>query len=496
MDRPRATRLSDLLDRAAAEYPDSPAITDHTGSWTYRELDNRVRALAGWLRDQGIGRGDRVLVRLPNVREMSLALFGITRIGAIFVPINPAMKEFHLRGVIADAEPALILTDGRTAAEVGKLTDAPVHDLGEVSSLLETHAHGTADAEPEDVGVLIYTSGSTAGPKGVVCPQAQMVFSADAIDAVLGHRQDDVVFCRVPLSFDYGLYQLIMACQAGAHVVLSGSRPDYKLLSDIAESGATVVPVVPSMGAMLVWLSEREQAVPAVRMITSTGAALPQATIDGLRVAFPNAVVVRMYGTTECKRITVMPPAEEAEREGSVGPALPGTNVVIVDANGTPLPVGEIGEITVTGPNVMAGYWRAPELSAKTFRWDAEAGVTRLHTGDYGRLDEDGYVYFDGRRDDMFKRKGVRMSTLEIEAAAMDVDGVRKAAVLPPTEDRDLTICVESDLGPGAVLRALAKRLESAKVPAVCHVFEQFPLTPNGKNSLKELRALVESRSS
>src|SRR5262249_14621558 len=154
----------------------------------------------------------------------------------------------------------------------------------------------------------------------------------------------------------------------------------------------------------------------------------------------------------------IMPPELDRERPQSVGYPLPGTTVLILDPDGQPVPPGRIGEIVVTGPHVMPGYWRAPELSADTFRRDDRTGELRLHTGDYGSLDGDGFLYFDGRRDDMFKRKGIRMSTIEIEAAAMDIPGVRTAAVLPPSADRDLAIFVASELAPHVVLRELARR--------------------------------------
>jgi acyl-CoA synthetase (AMP-forming)/AMP-acid ligase II len=192
--------------------------------------------------------------------------------------------------------------------------------------------------------------------------------------------------------------------------------------------------------------------------------------------------MARMFGTTECKRISIMPPESDLERPASVGLPLPGTDVVILDDAGRPQPAGQTGEIVVGGPHVMPGYWRAPAITARTFRRDERTGRVWLHTGDYGHLDDDGYLYFEGRRDDMFKHKGARVSTLEIEAAAMDIPGIRGAVVTPPANGSDLEICVATELSPHTVLRELAARLESAKVPAVCHVVDEIPLTLNGKN--------------
>jgi acyl-CoA synthetase (AMP-forming)/AMP-acid ligase II len=228
-----------------------------------------------------------------------------------------------------------------------------------------------------------------------------------------------------------------------------------------------------------------------VRLFTNTGAALPQATMETLRIQFPGARVARMFGISECKRVSIMAPESELDRPDSVGLPLPGTEVTIADEAGRPLPAGHTGEIVVRGRHVMAGYWRAPEITVRTFRRDSHTGQVSLYTGDYGHLDEDGYLYFEGRRDDMFKHRGARVSTLEIEAAALDIPGIRGAVVVPPADGEELTICVATELAARVVLHELSKRLEAAKVPSVCHVMVDIPLTLNGKSERKQLAALI-----
>lgn len=479
--------LHGLLEETVSVRPDAVAVRDQSGALDYARLDELSRRAASWLRDRGVGHGDRVLVQVPNGRELVVLMYGCSRVGAVFVPLNPGMKAFHLKSVVENSEPRLAVTGE------GRIPGVPTHELGPAwAELTECDPDDSPDTVTgEDIAVLIYTSGSTAAPKAVVSRHAQMVFAASAIGTVLGYRPDDVVFCRLPMSFDYGLYQILLSCLAGAELAISGTGTDLTLLRQIRETGATVVPVVPSLAGMLVKLAGRDPGVASVRLFTNTGAALPQSTIDALREAFPGVKVARMFGITECKRITIMPPGLDTERPESVGLPLPGTRVEILDEQGHPLPPGETGEIVVSGPHVMSGYWRAPELTARTYRTDAATGLTRLHTGDYGRLDEDGYLYFDGRRDDMFKYRGTRTSTVEIEAAAMDIPGVRAAAVLVPDDRHDLTICVDADLRPDEVLRGLAERLEPAKVPPVCHVLAEFPLTLNGKNARTELAELI-----
>jgi acyl-CoA synthetase (AMP-forming)/AMP-acid ligase II len=478
------TSLHALLDEAAAAAPGACAIRDTHDAWTYSRLARLSHAFGNWLGERGVSAGDRVLVQAPNCRELAAIMFGCSRRGVIFVPVNPGMKPFHLRSVFGNCEPRLALVDYGTAGTIRGLARGEVHELPAVWPDVENGSYLPAPggAAGRDTAVLIYTSGSTAAPKAVICPHAQMVFAATAINARLGYRADDVIFCRLPLSFDYGLYQILLACLARAELVLTGHGPDVTLLRRIRQTGATVVPVVPSLAGMLSTLAERDPGPTSVRLFTNTGAALAQATIDGLRRRFPGARVARMFGTTECKRISIMPPESELERPASVGLPLPGTEVVIMDDADGALPAGRTGEIVVGGPHVMAGYWRAPEVTARTFRRDEHTGRVWLHTGDYGHLDEDGYLYFAGRRDDMFKHKGARVSTLEIEAAAMDVPGVRGAVVAPPAGGGELEIRVATELAPQVVLRELAARLEAAKVPAVCHVVDEIPLTLNGKS--------------
>jgi acyl-CoA synthetase (AMP-forming)/AMP-acid ligase II len=489
-----------LLDDAVADSADANAVRDATGVWNYGEVSSWSHAVDTWLSAVGVEAGDRVVVQLPTTRELVATYFGVSRRGAVFVPLNPAMKQFHLRSVVRNAEPRLLVVADGDVEAVRQATGLPVYGFTsfwrEVSALRERGAHHQVDAatvRPDDIAVLVYTSGSTAEPKGVICPHAQVTFASRALQAELRYRPDDVVFCRFPLSWDYGLYKVLLSCLGRSEIVLAGVESDLLLLKRMREVGATVVPVVPSLASMIAMLAERDsEPPPPVRMITNTGAALPASAIAKLRETFPGVRVVRQFGQTECKRISIMPPERDGELPESVGRPLPGTTVRIMDAGGAELAVGRIGEIVVTGPHVMPGYWRAPELTARTFRPDPRTGTVRLHTGDYGRLDENGYLYFEGRRDDMFKRKGIRMSTLEIEAAAMDIPGVRAAGAIPPTDTRDLALCVATELSPHVVLRELAKRLEQAKVPAICHVVEDIPLTAHGKNAAKELALLVE----
>ena len=252
-----------------------------------------------------------------------------------------------------------------------------------------------------------------------------------------------------------------------------------RLLAALAESGTSVLPAVPSLATSLAALVSRRPApLPRLRLLTNTGAAMPDRVLSDLRGRLPTLRVRLMYGLTECKRATIMPEDEDLRRPGACGRALPGTEVFAVDGDGVRLPAGETGELVVRGPNVMAGYWRSPEQTARRFRL-AEGLFPQLHTGDYGWLDADGYLYFAGRRDDMYKERGFRVSTIEMEAAASRVRGVHAAAVLPFGDGA--TLFVQSGLSPHEVLRLLRDEIDEVKVPARCVVVPEMPLNANGK---------------
>ncbi|GGY05648.1 class I adenylate-forming enzyme family protein [Streptomyces hiroshimensis] len=490
-----------FLGRAAAAAPDAPAVRDREGVWTYARLDAAARAFAERLTQLGVRPGERVLARTGSTRAFLAMLYGTWRHGAVFVPVSPAMRAFHLKSVLADADPAVVVV---TAAERDGAEGLPWPAGAQVLVAEETDFTPVAPAGlpggspappvPHDrLALLIYTSGSTAAPKAVACPHAPVAFAARAIAARLRYGPGDVVLTAVPLSFDYGLYQALLCALAGAELLLSDADGHARLLGFAHEHGATVVPLVPSLGELLVRLAQRDRRPTKIRMFTNTGAALNPPLIASLRDRFPGARVVPMFGTTECKRITVLEPDGDLARPGSVGTALPGTEVLVVDEEGRPLPPGETGEIAVRGPHIMAGYWNAPEPTALRFRAAEGDGGLTLHTGDYGRLDADGHLYFQGRRDDLFKRRGLRMSAVEIEAAALDVDGVEAASLLVPEDGRDMVLFTVGTLTADETLARLAERLEQAKVPETCHVLPALPLTANGKTDRKQLKTYLEN---
>jgi acyl-CoA synthetase (AMP-forming)/AMP-acid ligase II len=507
-----ARLLHDLLDLAARRWPRRTALSTPEGALTYAELAARSRRAGALLAGRGVRRGDRVVITATDGLGTTAMLYGASRVGAAFSVLHEQVRGAPLAHVLADCEPALLVTDAPEAADTAR-------HAGVATALLERDVEedgpgagpgpgprdvpgdpGTLGVDPGTLGVdpacLIYTSGTTSLPKAVVCTHQQMLFAATAIHSRLNYRADDVIYCPLPLSFDYGLYQLFLAALSGAQLRLgNAAEAGPPLMRTLEATGATVLAGVPSVSDRLSWLLTRGrqrhgQPLPALRLLTNTGAALPETTMASLRSGLPGLRIQVMYGLTECKRAAIMPPDGDLERPGSSGIPLPGTEMFVVSDDGERQPPGEIGQFVVRGPHVMAGYWRRPELSAERFP-RAEGLFPQLVTGDWGWMDEEGYVYFSGRRDDLYKERGFRVSCTEVEAAACRVAGVDAAAVLPPGESRTALLAVVTELPEGEVVARMREEIEPFKIPRRCVRLAELPVNGNGKVDRKALAALV-----
>ncbi|WP_034263774.1 class I adenylate-forming enzyme family protein [Actinospica robiniae] len=489
-----STLLHHILDEAAELRPDAPALTHADRTLTYAELAEASRHAATRLAETGVKRGDRVVVIMPNHSGTVALTYACSRIGAVFVLLHEQVRGAGLRHVYDDAEPTLVVTADPDARETAVSCGIHVADLEDLTTPPPSPGVSlSADAVlTVDPICLIYTSGSTGMPKAVVSTHAQLLFAAQAIQGCLGYRPDDTVYAPLPLSFDYGLYQVFLAALGGAHVWLGASSDvGPALLRNLRRSRATVLPGVPSLADNLAKMLERYGGDLHLRLLTNTGAAMPVQTLATLRQHVPTLKVQLMFGLTECKRVSIMPPDEDLRRPGASGLPLPGTEVLVLDEDGHPVPPGTIGELVVRGPHVMAGYWRRPELTEQRFP-RIHGLFPELHSGDYGWLDEDGFLYFSGRRDDVYKSHGYRVSSTEVEAAALRVPGVEAAAVLSPTAERPYPVLFAvSKLDPVELLARLREELEPYKVPDRCELLPELPLTGNGKTDRKALAATL-----
>ncbi|MFB0840129.1 class I adenylate-forming enzyme family protein [Arthrobacter sp. E44] len=488
-----ARYLHDILDGAADFVPSNDAVVHDGVSWTYSQLQSLSQTYAAWLMQRGVVRGDRVLVLSRNEKEAVALIYATSRLGAVYVVLSQDIRSFHLEHILKDSAPALVVCSREVVRDVSMLASGKVHAWDELPTIDDYGVCPRIDGASTDLVSLIYTSGTTAMPKAVASTHAQVLFASTAISERLEYRPTDRVFCCLPLSFDYGLYQVFLSALAGACLVLGdSSHAGPKLLSALETEKISVLPAVPGLAQTLSRLARRAGRMPPrLRLITNTGAALPPAVSGALRSLSPNLNVVGMYGLTECKRVSIETPNSDLDRPGSVGLPLTGTEVLILDEDHRALPRGHTGQIAVRGPNVMAGYWNAPDLTEKKFLRD-DLGCTTLLTGDIGRLDEHGRLYFVGRHDDIYKQDGFRVSSVEIEGAAMHVEGIDEVAVLKPNDVREATLVYTGDLDVDEVRRELMKRIEGQKIPK--KIYRRGPL-PHGVNGKIDKQVLEDQLS-
>jgi amino acid adenylation domain-containing protein len=503
--------LHDFLTQSALRAPGVEAISAGGATLTYGQLKHDATAVAHSLRAAGVQAGDRVIVLSPNTITAALGFWAVVMCGAVVVMISPRTPTHKLAWILKDADATALITDESlvdvaVAAGLTKLraviVAGPPSALAELCDLAHSvtlddavaagsHADDDLGARARtDLAALIYTSGSSGEPKAVMVTHGNVDAAATAIRSYLDLTCCDVLLCALPLSFDYGLYQMIMSVQAGARLVLERSFDlPGQILNTIVREGVTVFPGVPTMFAMLARLRSLERwDVTGVRTITSTGSALATEQVAWLRGAFPRAQIFSMYGLTECKRCTYLPPVDLERKPGSVGVAIPGNEIWLVDPEDRVVAAGEVGELVVRGPTVMAGYWRRPEETARRLRPGPDPGEFVLYTGDLCRLDDDGYLYFVSRMDDVIKSRGEKVAPAEVEAALGSSPGVLEAAVVGRPDDvlgqaihAFVVVDTGSEVTPAVLRAACCERLEPFMVPQAIEIVDTLPRTANGK---------------
>lgn len=349
-----------------------------------------------------------------------------------------------------------------------------------------------------DLAGLIYTSGSTGNPKGVMLTHLNMVSAANSIIEYLENTPHDIVLNVLPLSFDYGLYQVLMAFKFGGTVIQERSFLYlYRVIDLIKREKVTGFPIVPTIASLLFKLRHlRGYDLSSVRYITNTAQALPPEYVPQLKEIFPKAKIYSMYGLTECKRVSYLPPEELEKRPTSVGKPIPNTEAYIVDENGNKIEEpGKIGELVVRGSNIMKGYWNLPRETEKVLRQGPIPGEKVLYTGDLFKKDEDGFLYFVSRKDDIIKVAGERVSPKEIESVLYNLDGVREAAAIG-VDDEILGKAIKTFIVPKRrsklteedILRHCSLYLENYMIPKFIEFRKELPRTAHGKINKKKLR--------
>ncbi len=435
MVRSEIKLVQDFLEDSANRLPDKVALICEGQRLTYGEIDRMANRLANALLDHGIQRGDRVAIYLPNSIAIVVAIFAALKAGGVFVIINSTTKRDKLASILNNCRAKAVITGGRNQALLQAITSSlqnlticvltgAVSVVGGVESP-PSEPGSSADQDPSstsdhmkillfneiqqsypfdrpkrvnidlDLACLIYTSGSTGDPKGVMSDHSNVVFAATSIIEYLQNVEADIVIDVLPLSFDYGLYQLLMVFKFGGTLVLERSFAyPAAVLQRMQEERVTGFPGVPTIFSMLLQSDLTLYDLSALRYISNTAAALPSSHIRRLQEKFSDVTLFSMYGLTETKRTLYLPPEYLDSKSDSVGIPIPGTEVWVEDEAGHRLPPGKVGELVVRGRHVMRGYWEDPLTSSVRFRPGPIPGERLCYTGDLFRMDEDGFPVF------------------------------------------------------------------------------------------------------
>jgi amino acid adenylation domain-containing protein len=514
---PRPWRLLQhglLANAVNPTFAAKPVVVAEGVSSSYTQLMDGARRLSTALRARGVQRGDRVAIYMDNTWPCVISIYATLIAGGVIVTINPQTKADKLSFVLSDCGAKVLLTDGHLAKEFLAALAGTKHPLPVICSgqlpmhpMLEAFdqvlassapANDVSGTIPSDLAALIYTSGSTGQPKGVMQTHQSMLFAVGSLTEYLRLSAADRILLVLPMAFDYGLYQLLMAVHLGATLILERSFAfPAQVFARMHEQRVTVFPGVPTIFAMLLSTHSREPlSFPEVTRVTNTAAALPDNFVGRLREVFPNALIYRMYGLTECKRVSYLEPELADQKPGSVGKAIPGTEVYLQSPDGQPTPPGEAGILYVRGPHVMVGYWNRPDLTDHMLKPGRLPGERVLCTQDFFRMDAEGFLYFVGRSDDIIKTRGEKVSPVEVENIMHQIAGISEAAVIGiPDELLGQAIRAYVVLNAGTsisekqIRAQCAARLENFMVPKEIVICTELPKTTTGKVSKRALLA-------
>jgi long-chain acyl-CoA synthetase len=516
--------LGEALLTSARKFPSKTAFIIKSKEYTYSSLLKSAEKLACHLILSGINKGDRVAVYMNNSWQSVISIYGITLAGAVFLIINPQTKAEKLQYILNDSEAKMLISESILSNEFSQAleTSTTIQEViitGDINQIpgfsipqsvrFEDIITGNNPVKllpkiiPNDLAALIYTSGSTGFPKGVMMTHQSMVFSSWSLIEYLRLSEEDRIILLLPLAFDYGLYQLLMAITIGGSLIVEQSFTfQTTVFRQIEKYKPTVFPGVPTIYAMMIATSKRTVlSFDCIKKVTNTAAALPPEFIPDLKKIFPNALIYKMYGLTECKRVCYLEPELIDVKPESVGKAIPGTEVFLLSPEGNPVPPGERGILHIRGPHVMLGYWHKEDLSMEMLRQGFLPGERILCSNDWFKMDEEGFLYFLGRNDDIIKTRGEKVSPVEIENIIYKIAGIKEVAVIGiPDEIMGEAIIAfitaHGKMHPDEkkIQKVCMSRLELFMVPQRVIFLEEMPKSSNGKIDKKELeKMLVEN---
>ncbi|WP_417319015.1 acyl-CoA ligase (AMP-forming), exosortase A system-associated [Emcibacter sp.] len=522
-------RLSDFVKAQSTSRPDHTAIVFKAEEVSYGEFARLNGIFGAALMSAGLSKNDRVAVFLPKQVETLVTVFGASEAGGVFVPVNPTLKARQVVYILKDCNVRYLVTSAdRLAGLVEELQDCD--DLEQVilvgkipDSLPDVKAsitswddfmskggegdctgHSVIDA---DMAAILYTSGSTGMPKGVIVSHRNLIVGAESVSTYLKNTPDDKVLSVLPLSFDAGFSQLTTAFRVGATVVLMNYLMPRDVIRQAAKHRVTGITCVPPLWIQLEEMEWPQETVDSIRYIATTGGRMPVPVTKSFRKKLPKTDIYLMYGLTEAFRSTYLPPSEVDRIPESMGKAIPNAEIMVVHEDGTLCAPGEPGELVHRGALVSLGYWNDPERTAERFRPapGQPAGIPMpeiaVWSGDTVKTDEDGYLYFVGRRDEMIKTSGYRTSPTELEEtiyasgligeiAAIGVDHEKLGqAIWIVATGKD-----GAKLDQEAVLAYCRAELPSYMVPHKIIEWPSLPRNPNGKIDRKAIAAEVTAK--
>jgi long-chain acyl-CoA synthetase len=510
--------VQDFLQNSAAAKPDKIALVCGSQRISYARLEEMSNRLANALLDSGVQRGDRVAIYLNNSLGTVVSIFAIAKAGGVFVAANRNSKIEKLAGILNNCQAVAVILDSRAVAqgvadkllaEVGslrhiivcgnKISPLPADDSRWQSfAVIQTDASARCPERRNidlDLACLIYTSGTTGAPKGVMCDHNNVVFVTRSIAEYLKHTEADIVLSVLPLSFSYGLYQLLVTFCTGGTLVLEESFAfPAVVLQKLARERVTGFAGVPTIYSMLLGMDLKGFDLSALRYLTNAAAGLPVEHVKRLRQLCPKADLYLMHGLTEVARTMYLPPDQTDRRPGSSGIPIPGTELWIEDEGGRRLGPGQTGELIVRGRNVMRGYWLDPELTAQRFRPGPLPGERVCHSGDLFRTDEEGFFYFVSRKDDIIKSRGEKIAPREVENVLYGINGVQDAAVIGVPDPvmgqvvKAFIVAPNGGLTETAVISRCREQLEEIMVPRLVEFRSELPKTDSGKIRKTDLR--------
>lgn len=515
-----------LLRSSACRLPKKEALVQGDQRLTYAELANKSEGLAYGLQRAGLQNGDRIGIFLRPSVALAISIFGISRAGGVFVPINDVLfpnqvahiaKDCGIKGLITDQSQLFKLAD--ILGDISSLDFVVVVENEQLSSIglpmyVFEELCGLTPPQPwldrsidRDLATILYTSGSTGKPKGVMLSHKNVIDAASIMSACLEITPDERILAILPFSFDAGLNQLTTAIQQGATLVIMTfvfAKQIVQMMLKERISGLTGVPTLWSLLAQPNSTLQHHK-FPYLRYISNTGGTLSQFVLSALRQALPTTDIFLRYGQTETFLSTCLPPEELDRRPTSIGKALSNTELLVVNDQGQLCQPGEIGELLHRGPIFSLGYWGRPELTERIFRPHPFLspkiyGHEKVcYSGDLVKMDEEGYFYFVGRRDTMIKSAGFRISPTEVEEVLFQSGQVRGAAVIGVADEvlgQQIKAYVVSRHGssvdPDRLLEFCAERLPRYMVPKSVEILDELPKTGNGKVNYPALRQREE----